>query len=80
MFHVALSSASGEIHALTSQNKAYVERVVSSINKADACFRRDQRAFLLHFTGRCSAKSPHDRTGSVPQKSAPVTSCISNAE
>jgi len=46
---------------LTSQNKAYVERVVSSINKADACFRRDQRAFLLHFTGRCFAKSPHDR-------------------
>ena len=30
--------------------------------------RRDQRAFLLHFTGRCSAKSPHNRAGSVPQK------------
>jgi hypothetical protein len=32
------------------------------------------------FTGRCSAKSPHDRAGSVPQKSALVTSGISNAE
>ena len=38
--------------------------------------RRDQRAFLLHFTGRCSAKSPHDRAGSVPQKSALVTSAF----
>jgi hypothetical protein len=37
--------------------------------------RRDQRAFLFHFTGRCSAKSPHNRAGSVPQKSALVTSC-----
>jgi hypothetical protein len=42
--------------------------------------RRDQRAFLLHFTGRCAAKSPHNRAGSVPQKSALVTSCILNAE
>jgi hypothetical protein len=42
--------------------------------------RRDQRAFLLLFTGRCSAKSPHNRAGSVPQKSALVTSGISNAE
>ncbi|MGH7989844.1 MAG: DUF6232 family protein, partial [Limisphaerales bacterium] len=33
-FHVGLSSASGEIHALTSLNKAYVERVVLSINEA----------------------------------------------
>jgi hypothetical protein len=41
---------------------------------------RDQRVFLLHFTGRCSAKSPHNRAGSVPQKSASVTSGISNAE
>ena len=35
---------------------------------------------MLHFTGRCSAKSPHNRAGSVPQKSALVTSGISNAE
>ena len=34
MYHVGLSSASGEIHALTSKNKAYIERVVLSINKA----------------------------------------------
>jgi uncharacterized integral membrane protein len=33
-FHVNLSSASGEVHALTSKNKAYIERVVLSINKA----------------------------------------------
>jgi hypothetical protein len=33
-YHVGLSSASGEIHALTSKNKTYVERVVSSINEA----------------------------------------------
>ncbi len=31
---------------------------------------------MLHFTARCSAKSPHNRAGSVPQKSALVTSCI----
>jgi hypothetical protein len=43
-------------------------------------FRRDQRAFLLHFAGRCSAKSPHNRSVSVPQKSALVTSGNSNAE
>jgi len=43
-------------------------------------FRRDQRAFLLLFTGRCSAKSPHNRAGFVPQKDASVTSGISNAE
>jgi len=42
--------------------------------------RPDQRAFLLHFTGRCSAKSPHNRDGSVPQESASVTSGISNSE
>jgi hypothetical protein len=30
--------------------------------------RHDQRAFLFHFTGRCSAKSPHNRAGSVLQK------------
>ena len=42
--------------------------------------RRDQRAFLLLFTGRRSARSPHDRTGSAPQESASVTSGNSNAE
>jgi hypothetical protein len=31
---------------------------------------------LLHFTSRCSAKSPHDRAGSVPQKSASATTDI----
>jgi hypothetical protein len=39
--------------------------------------RRDQRAFLLLFTGGCSARSPHNRTGSAPQESALVTSGIS---
>jgi hypothetical protein len=34
MFHVGLSSASGEVHALTSKNKTYIERVVLSINEA----------------------------------------------
>jgi len=34
MFHVGLSSASGEVHALTSKNKIYIERVVSGINEA----------------------------------------------
>lgn len=34
MYHVGLSSASGEIHALTSKDKAYIERIVLSINKA----------------------------------------------
>ena len=33
-FHVGLSSASGEVRALTSINKAYIERVVLSINDA----------------------------------------------
>lgn len=33
-YHVGLSSASGEIHALTSKNKAYIERIVLSINEA----------------------------------------------
>jgi len=42
--------------------------------------RREQRAFLLHFSGRCSAKSPHNRAGFFPQKNALVTSGISNAE
>ncbi|HZI32327.1 MAG TPA: DUF6232 family protein [Candidatus Binatia bacterium] len=34
MFHVGLFSAAGENHALTSRNKAYIGRVVSSINEA----------------------------------------------
>jgi hypothetical protein len=34
MYHVGLSSASGEVHALTSKNRAYIERVVLSINEA----------------------------------------------
>jgi hypothetical protein len=33
-FHVNLSSAAGETHALTSRNRAYIERVVLSINEA----------------------------------------------
>ena len=33
-YHVNLSSAAGEVNALTSKDKAYVERVVSSINEA----------------------------------------------
>jgi hypothetical protein len=35
-FHVNLSSASGEIHAITSKEKSYVECVVVSINEAIA--------------------------------------------
>ena len=33
-FHVGLSTTSGELHVLTSKEKAYVERVVRSINHA----------------------------------------------
>lgn len=33
-YHVCLASASGEVHALTSKNKAYIEKVVVSINDA----------------------------------------------
>jgi hypothetical protein len=33
-FHVGLSSASGEIHAFTSENKSNIERIVLSINEA----------------------------------------------
>jgi len=33
-YHVGLSSASGEVHALTSKNKVYIERVVLSVNEA----------------------------------------------
>ena len=35
-YHVGLSSASGEIHALTSKNKAYIQQIVVDINKAIA--------------------------------------------
>ena len=37
-------------------------------------------AHFARGTGRCSAKSPHNRAGSVPQKSTSVTSDISGAE
>jgi hypothetical protein len=33
---------------------------------------------MLQFSGRCSANSPHNRAGSVPQKSSFVTN--GNAE
>lgn len=33
-YHVALSSASGEIHAMTSTSKDYVERIILSVNQA----------------------------------------------
>ncbi len=33
-YHVDISSASGEIHALTSKDKVYIQRVVMSINEA----------------------------------------------
>ena len=33
-FHVDLTSTSGEIHVLTSKDKAYIQRVVESINEA----------------------------------------------
>ena len=33
-YHVSLSSASGEVHALTSKNKSYIEKIVLSINEA----------------------------------------------
>lgn len=35
-YHVHLSTASGEIHAVTSKNKAYIEQIVLSINEAIA--------------------------------------------
>jgi len=34
MYHVNLFSASGEVHALTSKNRAYIEHIVASINGA----------------------------------------------
>ncbi|PTX95853.1 hypothetical protein DB345_08550 [Spartobacteria bacterium LR76] len=33
-YHVAIASASGEAHALTSMDKDYIEKVVASINEA----------------------------------------------
>ena len=33
-YHVGLSSASGEFHALTSKNRAYIERIVLNLNEA----------------------------------------------
>ena len=33
-YHVGLSSAASEVHALTSKNKAYIEKIVVSINEA----------------------------------------------
>ena len=34
MYHVALSGSSGEIHAMTSPSKTYVERIILSVNQA----------------------------------------------
>jgi len=34
LYHVGLSSVSGEVHAFTSKNKAYIERVVLSLSEA----------------------------------------------
>jgi Family of unknown function (DUF6232) len=33
-YHLGLSSASGEVHAISSKNKAYIERVLLSVNEA----------------------------------------------
>jgi len=33
-YHVGIASAAGEIHALTSKDQAYVERIVLSVNEA----------------------------------------------
>jgi hypothetical protein len=33
-YHVDISSAAGEIHALTSRDKAYIQRIVQSVNEA----------------------------------------------
>jgi drug/metabolite transporter superfamily protein YnfA len=33
-YHVDLSTSAGEIHLLTSKNKAYIEKIVASINDA----------------------------------------------
>jgi hypothetical protein len=44
-YHIGLSSASGEIHALTSKDKAYIERVMLSIN--EAIVKHQWRKFVL---------------------------------
>ncbi len=33
-YHVCLASAAGEVHALSSKNRAYIEQIVVSINEA----------------------------------------------
>lgn len=33
-YHVDLSTSAGEVHLLTSKNKAYIEKIMSSINEA----------------------------------------------
>ena len=38
-YHVCLASASGEIHALSSKNRAYIEQIVVSVNEAIARLR-----------------------------------------
>jgi hypothetical protein len=35
-YHVNISSTAGEIHALTSKNQAYVQRILLSVNEAIA--------------------------------------------
>ncbi len=34
MYHMALASASGEIHAITSPNKTYIQHIILSVNQA----------------------------------------------
>lgn len=38
-FHVCLASAAGEIHALSSKNRAYIEQIVVSVNEAIARYK-----------------------------------------
>lgn len=38
-YHVNLSSAAGEVHALTSKKRAYIEGIVVSINNAIAKYQ-----------------------------------------
>ena len=38
-YHIHISSASGEIHALTAKDKAYIQRIVQSINDAIVKYR-----------------------------------------
>ncbi len=33
-YHVVIASSSGEVHALTSKNKGYIESIINSINEA----------------------------------------------